>query len=382
MVKKYDDRRGRRSSRRKGWRAYAVPLLLVVVVAGGGLWFTSLPEPAPVASAAPSGAADGQPKERTAALPPLSLPADEGLHQSGMEWWYYSGILDAQAGRRYAFHVAVFVANGLVKHTVMHAALMDLRTGKRHVQQSRTGGLPARGVPSGFDFRQSGWQVSAAGHSHTVRIALDGAAIALDLAQTGPLVLHRAAGSETPGLLDFGASGISYYYSRPRLPARGEVVVDGVRVPVSGMAWFDHQWGDFDVLNLGWNWLGLHLADGSDLMLYQLFDAQGRKVMTAGTVSDANGSTPLGPDDAVLTPTRSWTSPRTKIRYNVEWTLKLPSGALNIQPFFADAEFDAGATTANVYWEGPVKASGRSTSGEGFLELSGYDRLAARAGRN
>ena len=365
-----------RRTRKKGWRALVAPLAALIAVVGVcllGAWFLT-PEAALTAS--PGSAQTRQlPAERTAALPPLKLPDDEGLHRSAMEWWYYSGILDAKTGGRYAFHMAVFVADALVKHTVMHVALTDLQTGKRYVGQTRTGGVPAQGAAHGFDFSQDRWQAAASGASHVLRASFDGFSIALDLADSGQVVPHRAAGSATPGLLDFGQSGISYYYSRPRISARGELSVGPTRVPVTGNVWFDHQWGDFDVLSLGWNWFALHLADGSDVMLYELFDAQGRRFMTAGTVANANGFLPLEPGAVELTPLKTWTSPRTAIGYPVEWKVKLPSGELIVKPFFADAEFDSRETTANVYWEGPVKVTG-SITGEGFLELSGYDRLS------
>jgi len=297
-----------------------------------------------------------------------------------MEWWYYSGILDGRDGGRYAFHAAVFVANGLIKHTVMHAALTDLRTGKRYTAQSRTGGVPAQHIADGFDFKQDSWQISASGDSQEVRTRLDGASLALTMNNSGQLLAHRAAGSETPGLLDFGAAGISYYYSRPRLAAKGEISIGGKPVAVSGNVWFDHQWGEFDVLGLGWNWFALHLADGSDVMLYELFDSEGKKVMTAGTVTNSDGAVALQPNEVQLTPVGTWTSPGTKIKYPVEWNLKMPSGVLNIKPYVAESEFDASASSSNIYWEGPVKITGGAT-GQGFMELSGYDRLAAVQGK-
>lgn len=372
----------KRRARRRGLKVFAAAVVVVIAVVGWGLFYLSASEPAP-AAAASAGSVDtgGKPVERTAALAPLNLPADDAPHGSGMEWWYYNGILDATTGNRYAFHVAVFVANGLIKHTVMHAALTDLQTGKRYASQTRTGGIPAKSVAKGFDFRQDGWRVAASGPLHVLRASFEGASIALDLNDARPVVAHRAAGSDTPGLLDFGKSGISYYYSRPRVAAQGEIAIGGKPVQVSGDVWFDHQWGDFDVLSLGWNWFALHLADGSDVMLYELFDMEGRKVMTAGTVSNASGAVALKPGDIELTPGNTWTSPKTKITYVVEWGVKLPSGALSIKPFVADSEFDSSGTTANIYWEGPVKVTG-SSSGEGFVELSGYDRLdAARVNR-
>ena len=376
------------TSRRRGLLPFFATLLIIGAVAAGGvLYFDTPPSPdvGAVDSAAPSAAAaaSAMPAERTAALAPLALPADEAPHGSAMEWWYYSGIVQAETGERFAFHQVVFVANGLVKHTVMHAALTDLRSGQRYVSQTRTAGSPAQAVAEGYDFRQPGWQVSAEGAAHVLRAQVQDARVALDLDAQGPLLAHRAAESQTPGLLDFGSSGISYYYSRPRMPARGEVSIDGRTLQVRGTMWFDHQWGEFDVLTLGWNWFALHLADGSDLMLYQLFDPDtGRGVLTAGTLANAQGTTSLRAADIALEPGERWTSPHTAIAYVVGWRIRLPSGELQVTPMQADSEFDAAGSSGNVYWEGPVKVAGSrgASDGEGFLELSGYDRMAAKRG--
>ncbi|MDM0105690.1 lipocalin family protein [Variovorax sp. J22R24] len=346
-------------------------MVVVAVGIGAALYYEASSERPTAPAAAPA----IKSSERTAALPPLNLPADDGPHGSAMEWWYYNGILGTQTGERYAFHMVVFVANGLVKHTVMHAALADLQSGKRFVSQTRTAGIPSTKIANGYDFRQEKWQATASPSSHVLRASFDSASIALDLGATGMAVAHAAPGSETPGILDFGKSGISYYYSRPRLPTQGSIAVGGKTLQVNGDIWFDHQWGEFDVLTLGWNWFALHLADGSDLMLYELFDMDRRRVMTAGTLSNAKGAVPLKPGEVELVPGNTWTSPKTGIPYVVEWKIRLPSGVLNIKPFLADSEFDSSATSGNVYWEGAVKATG-SMEGQGFLELSGYDRLS------
>jgi predicted secreted hydrolase len=137
--------------------------------------------------------------------------------------------------------------------------------------------------------------------------------------------------------------------------------------------WFDHQWGDFDGAGLAWNWYALQLDDGSDLMLYQLFDSHGQLVMTTGTVASAQGVTALAANAIQLAPQGSWTSPKTRITYPAAWQVRLPQGTLNVQPLRADSEFEALETTFNVYWEGAVAVTGAAT-GKGFLEMSGYDR--------
>ncbi|MDQ7958079.1 MAG: lipocalin family protein [Pseudomonadota bacterium] len=372
--------RSRRSRRRAWIRGVAFTVLVLAIGAIAWYFAEAPPDSAPRLAQAdaprPAATPTPVPGERTAALPALNLPADEAPHGSAMEWWYYNGILDAADGPRYAFHVAVFVASSLVRHTVMHVALTDLRTGKRYDGQYKTAGVASTPVRDGFDFRQANWRFASLGGTHVLQASLDGgAAFALDLADAPPLVAHRAAGSATPGLLDFGSSGISYYYSRPRLPATGTVAVGGQSTAVRGTVWFDHQWGEFDVLELGWNWFALHLSDGSDLMIYELFDRVGRPVMTAGTHTLADGtSTPLTRESVQLQPVRQWTSPATGIKYPVGWRVQVPAGTLDVEPFVPNAEFDAGTTSANVYWEGAVKASGALT-GQGFLELSGYERL-------
>lgn len=371
----------RKRSHKKGLLAFFATVIVVGAVIAAGVLYLSDTEPSPVAAAAIAPTAETRkPAERTSALPPLNLPADDAPHGSAMEWWYYNGFLGAKGGPRYAFHMVVFVANGLVKHTAMHAALTDLQTGKRYVSQTRTAGVPTTSVPNGFDFKQEGWQASSSPSSQMLHADFDGASISVELKESGPTVAHRAPGSETPGVLDFGNSGISYYYSRPRLSAQGTVAVGAKSLPVSGEVWFDHQWGEFDVLSLGWNWFALHLSDGSDLMLYELFDMDERKVMTAGTLSNAKGSVPIKPGEIELMPGAAWTSPKTNIRYVLDWNIKLPAGVLKVQPFASNSEFDSGGTTGNVYWEGPVKVTG-DLQGEGFLELSGYDRLSAKKAR-
>nr|WP_301334727.1 lipocalin family protein [Variovorax dokdonensis] len=293
-----------------------------------------------------------------------------------MEWWYYSGILDGQSNQRWAFHVAVFVVNGLIKHTVMHAALTDLATGRRYTAQSRTGGLPARPDGGGFDFRATGWSLSGVGPAHRLRFDdIGGNSLSLELLDTRPVVAHRAAGSNTPGLLDFGDSGISYYYSRPRMAASGSVRSAGREHAVRGVVWFDHQWGEFDVGRLGWSWFAIHLVDGSDLMVYQLFDRQGRPVTTTGTTVRPDGTArPLASDELTLQPTRRWTSPKTGVQYVLGWRLNVPWGEFEIDAMHDDSEFDAGTSSANLYWEGPIGVRG-AQHGEGFLELSGYEHL-------
>ena len=387
----------RARTRRKGpslWRRYRGVFVACVAVVGVVVLYVLLlgpgskPRPsvaaasrdavgAPMAATSPTAVpatAGASPRDRTAAFPPIRLPADDAPHTTGMEWWYYNGHLQGAGGARFAYHVAIFLYDGMVRHTVFHAALTDLRTGKRYTRQIRTAGLPSDKNLPGYSFDYQGWRVSGSGGNHVVSIQEKDFALDLVLKDAAPPVLHQAAGTATPGVLDFGPGGVSYYYSRPRMQASGTVDVGGTRLPVQGDVWFDHQWGDFDGGGLAWNWFALQLDDGADVMLYQLFSGKGEPILTMGTVTRNQVTTPLSAADVGLRPVGAWASPRTGIRFPAEWELSLPMGTVRVRPVQADSEFDARQTTFNVYWEGAVRVSG-AVQGKGFVEMSGYDHV-------
>ena len=154
----------------------------------------------------------------------------------------------------------------------------------------------------------------------------------------------------------------------------GTIAIGGAPAEVTGEAWFDHQWGNFSVVDIGWDWFSLRLDDGTDLMLYQLRDAEGNPVEASGTYVSATGETEvLEGGDFSTEATGSWVSPGNRATYPMGWRVSLPSRRINLTltPIVRDAEFDATATTGNFYWEGAVVVSG-SHSGVGFVELVGY----------
>ena len=298
----------------------------------------------------------------------VKIPDDDALHDDQTEWWYYNGHLRAQDGKRYSFHVALFVINRLAGYTIIHSSFLDHQSGKHYSAQQRTAGKPNDAVQDGFDFRLGQWHIAGAGGRDQLVVQTPDYSLQLTLTGTTDTILH----GET-GLLDFKAAGTSYYYSRPRMTVTGTAGPTGQASPVSGEAWFDHQWGNFSVTSLGWNWFALQLEDGRDVMLFELFTPAGEKVVHFGTVSSDTILETLDEDAFVVTPTGEWQSPTTKIRYPMGWNVRIPSQALELQlqPISQEAEFDGRQSSYLIYWEGPVEITG-SDIGRGFVEMSGY----------
>jgi predicted secreted hydrolase len=213
------------------------------------------------------------------------------------------------------------------------------------------------------------------GHDHLVAADPRGFGLDLSLSATKPAALH-----DRDGWIDFGPAGGSYYYSRTAMTAKGTLTLDGRSLTVDGAAWFDHQWGDFiSVGGGGWDWFAVNLADGTDLSLSLVRDADGSYPLVYGTVVAPDGSVRhLDRDAFSVAVTDRWLSPTTGADYPAGWTIRIPGDDLTIdlRPSVAAQELDTRATTGVIYWEGSqiVRATrgGLALGGEGYVELTGY----------
>jgi predicted secreted hydrolase len=163
------------------------------------------------------------------------------------------------------------------------------------------------------------------------------------------------------------------------MDATGSLTLGDRTFDVTGIAWFDHQWGDFIAVGGGgWDWFAINLADGTDLMLSMNRDIDGSYTIVYGTLVDASGRTRNLPGDAFeVQVTDHWLSPTTGIDYPAGWRITIPGEGLEIglSPTVAGQELDTRATTS-IYWEGSqvvsARRAGKSLGGEAYVELTGY----------
>ena len=305
----------------------------------------------------------------------VQLPRDDAPHTNEMEWWYYNGHLDAENGNHYSFHFTVFLVNQLAAHMVAHVSLLDHQTGKHYTDQKRTTGITSKNKENTFEFDLGDWHMDGRYGDDRLRVVTPEFSFNLRLKQSAPPVFQGGT-----GLLDFELAGQSYYYTRPRMEIEGALKVNNEVQNVKGVAWFDHQWGDFRVNQLGWDWFAIQLEDGSDIMIYQLFDTSGLPVLRSGTYAKGGMTKVLTEGDFKVTANGHWVSADTGIEYPMGWTIDIPeqSISLRITPVSTDSEFDGRITSYMVYWEGAVKISG-THSGRGFVELSGYRKETSKS---
>jgi predicted secreted hydrolase len=355
----------------------------------------------------------------------LRFPADHGVHpETHVEWWYITGWMRAAAGGQgrdaasppalaagppaFGFQVTFFRnRTGLGERSASrfaasqlvfaHAALTDLGTdGARpsllHDQRLARAGFGRAELPAAAgeqtvslgDWRLRRAATAANPDSPTalqVAVRSERFSLELALAATQPRLLQGDAGYSQKGPDPHAAS---LYYSEPQLALRGRVTRTdagaGARtsaLDVVGRAWLDHEWSDLYVPPeaMGWDWLGVNLADGGALMAFRLRRPDGSTLWAGGTLRNAAGATRVfRPDEVAFRPLRRWRSPRTHVEYPVEWELATPAGRWHVGALLDDQELDSRASTGAVYWEGiaALKDADGRAAGWGYLELTGY----------
>jgi len=376
--------------------------------------------PALLSDAAGQGPDDGF--ERALAPRPFVFPDDDGPHPGfRSEWWYFTGVLHAPdaggAARRFGYEMTIFrqalaprlparASAWATRDVYMgHFAITDVdgAGGARRLhayERFARDGLALAGARARpFAVWVDDWRMQgpdAADRSMPAHLSArddDGAAIDLDVG-VFDAAADRAGVGQPIAEGDHGRSvkgpapgNASFYYSRTSLPTRGRLTLPSAggaaSFAVSGSSWMDREWstGSLGAGVRGWDWLGVHLSDGRDLMMYRLRDAADNTT-SASRVTLIAAPKAGGPravrsftaDRFALTPLDVWTSPQSGARYPVSFQLDIPDERIRlvIRPLLADQEL----RLAVLYWEGAVSLAGTAgdaaITGEGYLELTGY----------
>ena len=333
----------------------------------------------------------------------LVFPTDHGAHEaSRIEWWYVTGELHAGAtltGRTdeptHGFQITFFRSRTEVaadqpsrfaakQLLFAHAALSDLKAGRllhdQRIARSGFGIAQASSGDTAIVLRD--WQFSrqdaAEGSRYEARVRSDSAGFAFDftLNTTQSVLLQGIAGYSLKGPQHTDPT-FSRYYTQPQLAVNGTLTHKGTELPVRGTAWLDHEWSDslLPPGAVGWDWVGMNLADGSALTAFRLRAVDGRTVYAGGSLRTASGAfRNFAADEVRFTPQRVWTSPASQAKYPVEWTLQTPAGRHRIVALLDAQELDSRHSTGTIYWEGlsDLRDEQGQRIGRGYLEMTGY----------
>lgn len=338
------------------------------------------------------------------------FPRDHWRHDGySTEWWYFVGFAEGRDGRRFFWQFTVFRAGlaaappdaapspwGARYVGTGHAAVAEAGTGERLFVQ-----VSHREAPALAEFGEPGapeiaslpgptgtgerWRLGFEEGVFRLRAGDDRRGLLLDLslAPTRPPLFHGAGGYSEKS----AGGAASHYYSQTRLRVSGRVGL-GSAAPaaVTGSGWMDREFGSAWLTpeQVGWDWFGLTLRDGRDLMLYLLRREDGGLSYAAGTVRGADGAVrPVGePSVEVLDFFAPPDLGAEGKPYPAGWRIRLPGESLDltVRPLLADQENRRapGQPGPDIpYWEGAVRLEDTAEgtpAGRGFVELTGYRR--------
>ena len=364
-------------------------LLLLFVLLCWGLVVADESTPSRLAGLLGSGADEGFARALTPRT--FAFPADHGPHpEFRNEWWYVTGNLDSEDGRRFGFELTIFrfalaptlPASDSAWRTnqvyIAHLAVTDAGDERFYVAQRYSRGAVGLAGAAALPFRVwiDDWQIAeqASPEAWRLRASDDAFGIDVELTALKPPLLNGIDGLSQKSI---DPGNASYYYSITRLQTEGTLRIGDREFRVSGLSWLDREWSTSALAadQVGWDWFALQLEDGSDLMFYGLRKIDGTPdAASGGTFVSAHGvASHLTADDVEVAVEDTWTSPEGGT-YPARWTLRVPRVGLEVTvtPIIADQEL----VTTVRYWEGAVDVAGEHEgapiTGRGYVELTGY----------
>lgn len=349
----------------------------------------------------------------------LSLPKDARPHSNtNIEWWYFFTFLNGDRGGRYALMASFFQVGefDFGKGHYLIYTLIDLKTNKRqnfssidskvklsmltlylplylllhptHDQMWRLYKNLLKGkVPQPHKLLKKAHikqhpteliygthKLSFKGETEDafdVHLIENNSEITLEFKPLKPIAF--IGGDGKPDDL--------FYYSFTKNSVHGKIKTDCGTEYVSGTGWFDHQWGrDYSLAKgFGWNWFGLQLRDGRELLLNEMTSNKPDSMMA--NLVEKNGTLRFT-REITMEKVKHWKSLKTNARYPVEWKISIPEFSMEIlvAASFPSQEMPVFGPLQAI-WEGTCEVTGtevipsgktRAIEGRGFMELVGY----------
>ncbi|MCU0226384.1 MAG: hypothetical protein MUF01_01985 [Bryobacterales bacterium] len=322
------------------------------------------------------------------------FPRDHMAHPDFQtEWWYFTGNLRDQRDSDFGYELTFFRQARQVAPDaraawqtgqlyLAHFALTDVAGGgfEHRERLNRPGpGLAGADASTGRVWNGN-WQAQLTGdHDWRLQAVDAGFAIELDLRSAKQPVLHGENGIHQKAS---EAGRASHYISLTRLETAGTLTVRGRRMAVRGLSWMDHEFftSQLGGNQVGWDWFSIQLDDGAELMIYRLRRRDGSiEPLSGGSYVHPDGRWErLRLEDFTLRTRGVWTSPRTGGVYPTAWDIGVPRLHLRLtaQPLLDHQELVSERRLGPSYWEGLMQyqgtRQGKSLSGKGYLELTGY----------
>lgn len=209
-------------------------------------------------------------------LPTITFTSRDHFRHPGAraEWWYFTSVLNTPKRKgSVGLEVTFFRVRTLVDSVIVHVAVTDVE----RAAFSYTGAvLPvyirfAHDAHAILGFFGNHVEFNEAGNNFLIDSRLRGLQVKISC-HVQDLMIQGVGGIQE---MQNSPGDASYYFTLPNMTTQGTIVLNGETLPVTGLTWHDHQWGNFNLVGLKWNWFSMRFdADDLYVMLFS-FDRGG-----------------------------------------------------------------------------------------------------------
>lgn len=327
----------------------------------------------------------------------LFFPRSHGSHpEFRIEWWYLTGHLISEAGRRFGYQATFFrtalradpgeteSSFGVDQLYLAHMALTDPERARFFFADRLTReGWDAEADPNGLRVRNGPWSLVGIAEGEAYRMSLEGsvdteASWSLSLSPLKPLVRFGPDGTSRKGA---SPDARSYYLSFTRLATTGTIRIGETVFAVEGLSWMDHEIAStqLDATLTGWDWIAIQLKDGWEVKAYLLRQEDGLPSPFSACIwiSPSGTTYPIAFPDFVWQTLDSWQSPDSKATYPVHLRIQAPhpeTGNLKTFEYVPLQKNQELVLDGSTYWEGAGRVLDKAGQeiGSAYLELVGY----------
>jgi len=210
----------------------------------------------------------------------ISFSEDEGQHiTEPIEWWYTTGHITGDTStKEYSYMLTYFYYpdSGFDGFRILNLTDHSDGTFYQNVLPVNYTTLSSTDLDIEADVFLGGietWKNKLDGSNDLIpfeyEVFASGGGVTLDfelVTTKRPLILGD------DGYLDQGSVNYTYYYSQTGNDVTGSLTVNGTTENITGTAWIDRQYGDFNPLTgEKYEWFSMQLSNGMDINLWNIF---------------------------------------------------------------------------------------------------------------
>ena len=305
----------------------------------------------------------------------MEIPKDDGfVKRMDVQWWYWTGHLETDTGRKFGFETVFFAFNSWIffKNILAQAAISDIQNKKYSFTEEVSFLKLPKKMKSKFELISQKKNINAYGGNGEdyIKFKLNEYYIELKLKSEKTEIHYNG------DLHNYCFGGNTLYYSRERMAAEGYIQIGNEKYKVKGTSWFDRQYGElYQAIFKGWQWFAIELQNGENIMIYDFLE----KENSSESFAEINN----GREDIIVDKSRykidilgKWKSPHTENTYPSGWKINISNREMIVIPLLKDQELRAKHLfwIGPEYWEGACKVidiSGKEI-GKAYVELNGF----------